>query len=210
VRCHTPLEPGADRCFVVNGGLTLVGDSDTIRLEVEPTMRLIRKSMNHGKLNYVHPDIVDIHFIGSGHTISSTGNGNDDGVTPANNSSPESQPVQVWPWILLGGGLFVFISIFFVARRRKQRRNEAAKGAYEEASGTSSDGVVAVDPHLSPLPGDGYTDSYLQEDDEPLHFANTSPVPSRTPSPVLHEPFDPFSADYDNENEFSGKRRQFI
>lgn len=65
VLCRNSLVEAAERCYVVNGRLTLYGDDD-ISWALPIALDLVRLNMDDGGLNEVHPEIVDVRYRGDG------------------------------------------------------------------------------------------------------------------------------------------------
>lgn len=164
VQCRTELVEGADRCFVVNGGITMNGSKD-IAWVVPVVLDLISFSMNQGMLNNVHEDVIDVRFLNPG--IES---GIDVGLSPTPSPTQDLGNVgsdrdgtnteynEPWPWIVLGFGIVLLISVaFLIQRRLRSIRKEQEE--YDEVSRVTppddpylKDGGRYVNPSAASLP----------------------------------------------------------
>ena len=167
VLCRTALVPGADRCFIINGGLTLYGKNN-ISWAVPLTLNLIKHTMNYGALNDEYTGLVDVRFLNKGYINTlpdssnpsdpSTGDDNVDDLvakpeaTITNNESKKEN----WMWVVLGCGLFVLLTAVFVIRRRKRQADKVHE--YEEAS--------RIPPELSGSDIGSRSDAYLRDESD--------------------------------------------
>jgi len=186
---------------VVNGRLTLYGQSN-ITWAVPITLDLIRLTLDDGGLDDVNPDVVDVSFRREGiptYDFGSPadwldddgGGGGDGGGADELGGSIGSDPktsAEAWPWVVLGGGLFVLLAALAMLRRRI-RRNSDTDG-YEEASRTVPPGDTA--------------ETYLQDDD------NRYRTSSREAYSPNFSPSSPNQLWFDDEDSEYSRRRHFL
>lgn len=133
---------GADNCFIVNGGFTLLGDLDEQNLfsAVEPTLFATEVLMNSGRLNEVHPDVVNVRFV-SADNGNNSGDDDDDDTDRGNvglEGATGSDSVRAWPWVLLSlGGAFVLFGAAFTRRRRRQQQHQQQQQQQADMSATT-------------------------------------------------------------------------
>lgn len=172
VLCQTPLVEGADRCFIINGGLTLVGDDD-VNWAVPIALDLVEWTMYDGLLNNVHPDVVDVQFLHATEGVGDTGEVIELPPSPtplygSPSGARDGNPNQAWPWVILGGGLFILLAAVVLARRRLRSDRED----FEEVSrrpGTSSIiSSVACSTYMNDEPP--YHPLVLAESESPRHL----------------------------------------
>lgn len=144
VTCQTRLVAGAERCFVVNGGFTLVGNKN-ISWAVPIGLDLTSLMMQNGLLNDVYSQIVDVRFL---HAITNSSSRPGERIAGAgknNNNTIDSIQTQpqvadaAWPWVLLGCGFFAALTMsIMIAKRLKERR-----GYHKSTSGSAPRGNEA-------------------------------------------------------------------
>lgn len=213
VNCRTPLVEGADRCFLVNGGLTLQG-KDNIAWALPLAAGLVKLTMNNKMLNDVHPDVVDVRFmelfdrtnsetpqVGTGGINGTT----DNGTTPLN-STTTSYSAAAWPWVLLGIGLFLILAGLFAIRRRMQfLKEDDNTSTYDETTVTPLAATNGAS-HVGSA-SNVYSRTYLEED-HPINSSQPillSPTPEDVPQPQFRN-----SYDYDAQDPNAVHSRLFI
>jgi hypothetical protein len=141
VRCESRLVSGASRCFIVNGGFTLLYDYDKYG-EPDDIEILIRRwaanstdtiiSSGYFNQGIVHPEIVDVRFL---HSIDVHDEiySNRSVTNDIRSSSTIRGPLSVdegnatvsyWAWTAIASGLVFFVvtmAIFF----RRTRKSDA-------------------------------------------------------------------------------------
>lgn len=197
VRCRTALVPGAERCFVVNGGLTLHGFSD-ITWARPIALEIVKLHMDNGDLNSVDGHVVDVRFLTTGAPVVDddanlyppppTSGGGSDGARddPGAASASSASGPLAWPWVVLGCGVVLFAVSLVMWRRR--RRSEI-----DEAASLDSAEKALYDP-------EGIEDPYLRDTKVAVHPStlNSSPMllPSTSTSPrVFQSPSEDESED---------------
>jgi hypothetical protein len=151
------LVPGAERCFVVNGGLTLHGFSD-ITWARPIALEIVKLHMNNGDLNSVDGHVVDVRFLTTGapnvdddanlYPPPPNSGGNSSGVRddPSAASAPAAGALA-WPWVVMGCGFVLFaVSLVMWRRRRRSEIDEAA--SLDSAEKALYDPEEIEDPYL--------------------------------------------------------------
>jgi len=210
VRCRTSLVQGAERCFVVNGQLTLVGDSN-IRWAVPVTLDLVRLTMDDGMLNDIHQDVIDVQYLNAGipeydfgGDNSGDGSSSDgDGYGGPSTIKSDDGAIQAWPWVVLGCGVFLLVAGLYLIRKRLQRNRNKDTDGYEAASRSSPAPV---------LPGieGSFSDSYLQ--DEEAERYRSPPNGSNRLNQTVASPRSPKLHLFENsdDDDYEMKTRHFI
>lgn len=147
VRCRTPLVPDAQRCFIVQGGFTLLLRDEAeqyinttrsaLQWGVVPALNATKEILDDGRLNQVHPDVKDVSFVSliiednpaeNNNTRPENGNEDQHGDAGGLNddqirSEPSEEDLQAWPWVLLSVGVVTILVLFGLVRRRRNREN---------------------------------------------------------------------------------------
>lgn len=150
VRCQTGLVDLAARCFIVQGGFTLLGNGD-ISWAGPLALLLTKEIMDEGKLNNVNPDAVDVRFLealnttitfnngtvivpSSTNTTNTTGGGDADGFV-TNIGSDDNVPG--WSWALVSIGIIAFfVALCILARKLGDRKERNAAGRFDPDEST--------------------------------------------------------------------------
>jgi hypothetical protein len=167
VTCRTELVGSAARCFIVEGGFTILGDGD-ISWAGPLALVLTQEAMDGGRLNNVNPDVVDVRFleafnstitfnndtlvISTNNTVNSTdggdGNGNQTGSGIVTIGSKDND-VPGWSWALVSIGIVAFfVAVAYLVRRLasdKRGNNETGHFDPDEATDLRSGMEAPID-----------------------------------------------------------------
>ena len=118
VTCLTDLVDGAENCFIVDGGFTLLADlaEEDISWAVDPTLFATELLLNNGELDDVHPDVIEVRFISK--DVDAV-NGTERGTVGI--AAAEGDDLQAWPFVVLSLGA-LFLAGGAIGLRRKQLR----------------------------------------------------------------------------------------
>jgi hypothetical protein len=134
----------AARCFIVQGGFTLLGNGD-ISWAGPLALMLTKEAMDEGKLNNVNPDVVDVRFLEALNTTiefnnetsvtiptmspaGASGGGDPDGLV----ESIGSDDVPGWSWALVSIGIIAFfVALCILARKLGDRKERNPTGQFE-------------------------------------------------------------------------------
>lgn len=148
VQCDTGLKPGADRCFRVAGGFTLLSDED-ISWAGPLALALTREAMNEGRLNDVNEDIVDVLFLealplefsDNDNTIPSPsptaavtrviGDDDDNTIGGIDKGLGSDDKIPGWSWALISIGIVAFLIAVFALCRKARGKNDKGLGAFD-------------------------------------------------------------------------------
>ena len=146
---------GADRCYVIGGGFTLIGMDDSTDFEwFEPASLLeVKDLMDRGEFDEVDPDIVAVQFVNGTITLPERGTLPPNIVRGSGSETEGNDNNEVWPWIVLGiGVLFFFLAVYGMNRwavQRKERidaENESLRMGVSSSSTMMSNNVAAPPP----------------------------------------------------------------
>jgi hypothetical protein len=140
----------AARCFIVEGGFTVLGDGD-ISWAGPLALILTKEAMDGGKLNNVNPDVVDVRFLEALNTTISYNNetlnddainGNDDAINGNGTIDPVvqsigSNDVPGWSWALVSVGIIAFlVALCILARKLGSRKERNPTGQFDPDEAT--------------------------------------------------------------------------
>jgi hypothetical protein len=187
VRCRTSLAPRAERCFVVNGGLTLHGFSD-ITWAVPVTLDIVKMRMDQGDLNSVDPQVVDVRFLTTGAPVADDDVNlyppppSGDGVRDAPTNLPDARTLA-WPWVVLGCGvLLLTISVVMLCRRRRRRSDIDEAASQDSAEKALYNPDVIEDPYMQDTKVAAVHPHALSRSPMLLPTSSTSPRVFQSPS----------------------------
>jgi hypothetical protein len=145
----------AARCFIIQGGFTLLGEGD-ISWAGPVALLITEESMSEGRLNRINPDVVDVSFLealsttisfGNGTLIAdnmgtstgTTGTGNNtmgnatditlppDPVNPIVTIGGSDNNIPGWSWALVASGIIAFfVALCYLAKNRGEKRGNEA------------------------------------------------------------------------------------
>jgi hypothetical protein len=166
VTCRTELVGAAARCFIVEGGFTILGDGD-ISWAGPLALLLTEEAMNGGKLNNINPDVVDVRFLEAlnstitfnndtlvipptNTTVNPTGGGDNGNQTgnPIVSIGSNDNDVPGWSWALVSIGIVAFfVAIAYLVRRLagQKRGNETGQFDPDEATDLRSGMQAPID-----------------------------------------------------------------